>query len=1059
MPKFLSEDSGYKEIQHLFAEELVSSDKQLNLLLSVVLNTKDAVLITDAESLDEPFPRIVFVNESFVKMSGYSREEILGRSPRFLQGPETDRIQLDHIRENLQLGIAVEVELINYHKDGSKFWVEINIVPVFDHNQQITHFISIQRDITRRKTNEINSLRQEKKFKYLFQIAEVELELYNTQGVLVEVNPLVLERNQVSSLTEYDSDNLFEQLKLRKIDPDHLRSEGIIRDEWFQEDRIYQITLSEVNELWFSGYLLQKQDITFNRQIQQDLTDSLRNLEELNQKLITREALILANEKKLKYQLEETRKASIAWNISQSRFKELFDNSLVGIWILQKAPDSEDFILVDINKKALKWDKRSKNLLIGNSFHQLFPGIVKGIGHLLANVNPMQANLDIPRTLILLKNEEVWIEGFVFMLDSGELILNLKDVSHEVRSEKVARESFQRLQIAVKAANLGIFEWNIPNNLLIWDDKQYEIFDYPKTKNSLIYQNWFELLIPEDQQRIERIMDQALRKGGTVEYDFRIKVEGRIRHLKCFSEILLDQEGKPGKMVGVNWDITEEVESRQQLQQREEMLRRITENIADVISVTNPEGVITYLSPSFTKLTGFSIESRLGRSVFELVHPEDLERIQNAVMESILKKEPGLEEYRLRMANGSYIWVETKGNLIFDEESSDIGAVYRTTNIHARKIAEINLLQSNKALHDIKTALDVANIVSFTDQNGNFTYVNPQFEKITGYKATEVLGKKPNMLKSGFHNKDFYRELWKTISSGQMWQGQLKNKNKQGKYFWVNITIVPFLDEINKPFQYSAIMNEITDQKLFEEKLNLQNEMLIRANEELDSLVYSASHDLRAPLTSVLGLIELVEKAEISADRSQYLHLMRKSINKLDDTIKQITYQSRNARLEISLQTIQLKEVIEDSLEALSFLNEAAEFDFRIEVDITRPFVSDRTRLEIIFKNLISNALKYRNSRVSRSFLQISAIQLNNGDVGVTFADNGIGIYPEELPKIFNMFHRSTELSSGSGLGLYIVNETLKKLESSISVKSEFGKGTHFDLILHNFSSNFPKIL
>jgi len=189
--------------------------EQVRLLQSVVINTNDGVVITEAESIDEPGPRIIYVNKAFTHVTGYSLEEVLGKTPRILQGPKTSRKELDKVRTALKTWQPITVEVINYRKDGSEFWVEFSIVPVTDKNGYYTHWISVQRDITQRKYTEQALLTSEARFRSLIENALDIITIIENDGTIIYVSPSV-EKILGYSVTELISQNFFAY-----IHPDH----------------------------------------------------------------------------------------------------------------------------------------------------------------------------------------------------------------------------------------------------------------------------------------------------------------------------------------------------------------------------------------------------------------------------------------------------------------------------------------------------------------------------------------------------------------------------------------------------------------------------------------------------------------------------------------------------------------------------------------------------------------------------------------------------------------------------------------------------------------------
>jgi hypothetical protein len=233
--------------------------------------------------------------------------------------------------------------------------------------------------------------------------------------------------------------------------------------------------------------------------------------------------------------------------------------------------------------------------------------------------------------------------------------------------------------------------------------------------------------------------------------------------------------------------------------------------------------------------------------------------------------------------------------------------------------------------------------------------------------------------------------------------------------------------------------------------LAARNDQLLKINHELDSLVYSVSHNLRAPLMSVLGLLHLAKDEQSRDALCKYYELMESSIKRLDDTVKEILDYSRNARQELSLERIDLRRLIEETLEKMKFMTHFDRLHIDISVGDKIAFNSDYYRLSVIINNIISNAIKYQDTSKDQSVLKIRVF-VDASAAKFHFEDNGIGIDPQFVPKIFNMFFRATAKNEGSGLGLYIVKEAVEKLNGHIEIDSTLGKGTIFRIELPNHS-------
>ena len=227
-----------------------------------------------------------------------------------------------------------------------------------------------------------------------------------------------------------------------------------------------------------------------------------------------------------------------------------------------------------------------------------------------------------------------------------------------------------------------------------------------------------------------------------------------------------------------------------------------------------------------------------------------------------------------------------------------------------------------------------------------------------------------------------------------------------------------------------------------------QNELLQKTNEELDRFVYSVSHDLRAPLSSISGLIYLAEKSagEKSEEIKQYLSMMKGSIERLELFIRNIINFSRNARVELKQESVSLNVMVQEVYESLRFGNGSSSVELIKDLDLKEIF-TDKSRLQIVLFNLISNAIQYRDPQKPRSFIRISSYTKNSQAV-IEVEDNGIGISLSHHNRVFDMFYRASENSKGSGLGLYIAKEAMEKLGGAIALQSEPGKGTQFILAL-----------
>jgi len=259
-------------------------------------------------------------------------------------------------------------------------------------------------------------------------------------------------------------------------------------------------------------------------------------------------------------------------------------------------------------------------------------------------------------------------------------------------------------------------------------------------------------------------------------------------------------------------------------------------------------------------------------------------------------------------------------------------------------------------------------------------------------------------------------------------------------YFIINYTVVGvtlafiilFFDRMSK----EAVL-----------KIDKQNKDLVKANDELDKFVYSASHDLRSPLASVLGLVKIYELAISADERDKIIEMIKARAMKMDDFIAKILDYSQNTRKEIKIEPVHLKSAVVASIQSLQYHPGFDKVHFEIEISEDQTVLADAERIKIILTNLISNTIRYRDDKKGKAWVGISS-RVDKAKVLIFIKDIGVGIEKEHLPRIFEMFYRAHSFSDGSGIGLYIVKESLLKMSGEISVESEFGKGSTFTVSL-----------
>ena len=362
------------------------------------------------------------------------------------------------------------------------------------------------------------------------------------------------------------------------------------------------------------------------------------------------------------------------------------------------------------------------------------------------------------------------------------------------------------------------------------------------------------------------------------------------------------------------------------------------------------------------------------------------------------------------------------------------------------------LERSLKELADIKFALDQSTIVAITDQRGIINYVNDQFCRISKYSRDELIGQDHRIINSGFHPKDFIRDLWTTIASGKVWKGELRNRAKDQSIYWVDTTIVPFLNPDGKPYQYVAIRHDITQRKLAEAQVLDQGVQLQRAAQLsfVGELAAGLAHEIKNPLAGIQGVVDiLIRRRDKNDPEREALEGMRHEVTRIDNTVRLLLDRAR-PRL-VSLRETSLRELVARSVNlARAQVTNAIGSEKQVEIDFEAPedpvMISiDPGQIEDAVLNLIINAIEAVDVD-GQVTIRLSTPQDDAEEIAIEVSDNGTGISEPDLSKVFDPFF--TTRQSGTGLGLPSVRRIARLHGGGVDVKSSPGQGSVFTIRL-----------
>lgn len=408
---------------------------------------------------------------------------------------------------------------------------------------------------------------------------------------------------------------------------------------------------------------------------------------------------------------------------------------------------------------------------------------------------------------------------------------------------------------------------------------------------------------------------------------------------------------------------------------------------------------------------------------------------------------PALRALRVATAFASNLDTAMGAQLTVSGQTTEVQALGNALNVVSHR-----LQTQHSELISQKFALDQHAIVSVTDLAGDIIYANDRFVAISQYPREELLGQNHRILKSGEHPPAVFEDMWHTISQGKVWRGDVKNRKKDGSFYWVSATIVPMLGPDGLPYQYVGIRTDISANKALEQRLESARDEAQAATLAKGQFLANMSHEIRTPMNAVLGMLRLLQNTELNNRQLDYAGKAEGAAQTLLGLLNDILDFSKIEanKMSLELRPFRVDKMMRDISVILSSNLGGKPVELLFDIDPATPvaLLGDALRLQQVLINLSSNAVKF--TPTGEVVVRIEVQDKSDSAVTLLFAvrDSGIGIAPENQHRIFEGFSQAeastTRRFGGTGLGLSISRRLVTLMGGELGLQSSLGKGSTF---------------
>jgi PAS domain S-box-containing protein len=809
------------------------SDEQLRLLTTVVEQSTESVLITTAQ-LDLPGPQIVYVNPAFTKMTGFTPEEVIGKTPRILQGPKTDRAVLNRLRNECAAGKVFHGEAINYRRDGSEFYIEWTIAPVWNDRGEIIYFVATQRDLTERLRVDEKLRKSEEEFRSLFELSAVGMTQVSPEGRYLRVN------RKLCHIVGYSEQEML-QLTLHELThpEDRGASAAMLMSSFTGQPDEFSITKRYVKKdgsiIWVlinwtvirdsKGKPLHTvaniQDITARKIAE----DALRKSEALNQAILGSLASHIA--------VLDMDGNIIAVNEAWKRFA--YENGSdadacgVGVNYLEACRLSQD-----------QDDDEAKEAV--NGIESVLEGTLRNFVLEYPCHSPHKKRWFLMSVTPLLGER------------AGAVVTHT-DITKRKQIEEALQESEERLELAMEAGEIGSFDWNLRTDEILWTEQPKATFGLPPLG---VYEDWRKRVNREDLAFCEDGMQEAFRiknRYWQAEYRVTSPETGEERWVNSRGHIFYDRHGEPLRMIGVNVDVTERRLAEEALTKSAEEIHDLYNHAPCGYHSIDKNGTFVRMNDTELEWLGYTRDEVVGKKNFaDLLTPESLPSFDKNFPRFMAAGAIQDLEFDLVRKDGTILPVLISATAIKDQNGNFLMSRSVVYDMAERKRAEEAIRQSESRLRQLADAMP--QIVYTCGPDGMADYINRRWFEYSGRAVEQSMG---NFWTDVIHPDDRERAglLWQeAVKTASQFEAEFRLRCKDGRYRWHLSRAIPVRNERGRVVKWIGTSTDIHDRK----EAEAEREQLLAREQAARSEVEHAAESIRrlqAVTDSTLGRFAL----------------------------------------------------------------------------------------------------------------------------------------------------------------------------------------------------------